>query len=443
MKLSCVNDRFLLPSIFISISITKNPLSNNMQTFSFGHPCEHQLRRTCIGGVSCPLNGYPDMWCCSYIKGKINFKRDRPCEGQRCRWNFTHPTQNHFDTVNGVLKDGRLLAARLEDPALEPSALTFSIDAHPADTAYCGIQMLKIPTPIPSTNRKVGHLIVCAVLKANDSKVFGQLMKVCKKPLDYALIGAFEYVSVASPARGTKKRKDDVGDDIRSELVELMFTTLVGSNAAGTLVDREEQRSLQISFIRALRTPTFLKNKKKQEMLEAALVKFPISASKVEVLPPPSSEATALEDAVSGGTPSATATTAAAPLGLGAMGPSAVGQAGGGAIGSGVNPQAGNVLLSLRLDDGDGSDQPKWVGISKVSKEGGGTSSSSSNTNKYTPLLPLDWSCGGLDTMPVLGGLFSLTSKGRSLLGPLLDDEIGNDESDFDDIIGSAAVASA
>eukprot|EP00658_Telonema_sp_P-2_P026702 TRINITY_DN20806_c0_g1_i1.p1 TRINITY_DN20806_c0_g1~~TRINITY_DN20806_c0_g1_i1.p1 ORF type:complete len:126 (-),score=25.55 TRINITY_DN20806_c0_g1_i1:173-550(-) len=125
------------------------------------------------------------------------------------------------------------------------------------------------------------------------------------------------------------------------------------------------------------------------------------------------------------------------------MGPSAVGQAGGG-VGSGVNPQAGSVLLSLRLDDGDGSDQPKWVGISKVSKEGT-TSSSSNNNNKYTPVLPLDWTSGGLDTMPVLGGLFSLTYKGRSLLGPLLDEDVvgGNDESDFDDIIGSAAVASA
>eukprot|EP00758_Cryptobia_borreli_P008102 Tbor_TRINITY_DN5356_c5_g7::TRINITY_DN5356_c5_g7_i1::g.4304::m.4304 len=89
-----------------------------MQLFEFGHPCEHQLRRTCIGGISCPLNGYPDMWCCSYIKGKINFKRDRPCEGQRCRWNFTHPIQSHFETVTNIINDGRELAGRVDDAVI-------------------------------------------------------------------------------------------------------------------------------------------------------------------------------------------------------------------------------------------------------------------------------------------------------------------------------------
>ena len=409
-----------------------------MQTFTFGHPCEHQLRRTCIGGVSCPLNGYPDMWCCSFIKGKINFKRDRPCEGQRCRWNFTHPTQNHFDTVNTILKDSRVLASKLEDATVEIGSLSFNLEAHPADLAYCAIQMMKIPNPLPSTNRKVGHLVVCAVIKANDAKVFGALMRVCKKPLDYALIGAFDHVNLVSPARGTKKRKDDVGDEIRSELVDLMFgalattttaagaTASIGTTAPAVLVDREEQRSLQIAFIRALRTPTFLKNKKKQEMLDAALAKFPVAASKVEVPPLEGGATNLVTSVVTSGASVAPAPSQGVVLN-GPVGPAAVCQQ--------QPPSATpNALLSLRLDDGDGSDQPKWVGISKVPKE----FLPSSSRDKFTPIQPMEntWD------VPVLGGLFSLYPGGRSLLGALLENP-REDSSDSDGIVGSAAVAAA
>jgi hypothetical protein len=249
------------------------------QTFVFGHPCEHQLRRACIGGSSCPLNGYPDSWCCSFVKGKINFKRDKPCEGPRCRWGFTHPTQQQFDSMTQIIAEGRVIAAKLDDSGPN-DLLTFQVDnPNTVDTIQCAMHMMR--TPPSSCGRKVGQMLAYAAIKTQDSKVFTQLLKTMKKPIDSYLLGAYEYLTAlngggqaagsgkAGGASGKKSKKDDVMEELRSDIVDVMSSAL---SQNGQLVVRDDQHLLQAVFINALKT--FPKNKKKQEMLENALAKY-------------------------------------------------------------------------------------------------------------------------------------------------------------------------
>ncbi|EKF99298.1 hypothetical protein TCSYLVIO_009780 [Trypanosoma cruzi] len=260
----------------------------SLQLFSFGHPCEHQLRRTCIGGASCPLNGYPDNWCCSFIKGKINFKRDKPCEGPRCRWGFTHPSQSQFDAVTHVLNESRPIAVKIDD-AEDKEQLTFQIEnPHIVDTVQCALHMMRHP-PIGRATR-VGQLLAYAALRAADPKVFMQLLKTLKKPVDGYLLGAHEYLTSGNlptaatttnttntgaqgktaGKKGSSEKKEDVAEELRNDMVDLMNAAL---SSGGQLVNREDQHTLQAVFIHALRSYP-KSNKKRQEMLELAVSKF-------------------------------------------------------------------------------------------------------------------------------------------------------------------------
>lgn len=253
-----------------------------MQLFSFGHPCEHQLRRACIGGPSCPLNGYPDNWCCSYIKGKIHFKRDKPCEGGRCRWGFTHPTQAQFDTVTAVIGESRTVAAKI-DEAQEKELLSFHIESsHIVDTVQCSLHMMRHPPS--SCSYRVGQLLAYGAIKAGDPKVFMQLLKTMKKPVDGYILGAYAFLTQGNPpapappkeepAKGKKKaaapKADDIVEDLKNDMVDLMNAAL---SSGGQLVDRDDQHGLQATFILALRQYP-KSNKRRQDMLEAAIAKF-------------------------------------------------------------------------------------------------------------------------------------------------------------------------
>lgn len=264
-----------------------------MQLFSFGHPCEHQLRRTCIGGTSCPLNGYPDNWCCSFIKGKINFKRDKPCEGPRCRWGFSHPSQSQFDAVTQVLNESRTIAVKIDD-AEDKEILSFTIEnSHIVDTVQCTLHMLR-HTPSNCAMR-VGQLLAYAALRAGCAKVFVQLLKTLKKPLDGYLLGAHDYLTSGSlptvlavstgsntnatnntqgksagKKGGSSDKKEDVSEELKNDVVDLMNAAL---SSGGQLVNREDQHTLQAVFIQALRSYP-KSNKKRQEMLELAVAKF-------------------------------------------------------------------------------------------------------------------------------------------------------------------------
>lgn len=304
-----------------------------MQLFTFGHPCEHQLRRTCIGGVGCPLNGYPDMWCCSYIKGKINFKRERPCEGQRCRWNFTHPTQTHFDAVTVVIHEGRQLAAKVEDsgpahphpavaaggiivpgmvvppppsnnsthPAWDMVSVIGTEYAHVGDVVYCGLQMLRNPSA--ACGRKLGQLFAFGAIKSGDAKAFGQYLKAAnRKTNDLMLMGAYDYLCHVAPGRAGRKKQGDATDDLRSDLVEHIQNALTHN---GALTDKDDQRTLQFIFIQLLKG--FTKNKRKAELLELAIGKFPAAAQKSEAAE--AAIAAALANTNGGGGGSTTSTT--------------------------------------------------------------------------------------------------------------------------------------
>ncbi|KAH8614111.1 hypothetical protein ERJ75_000748700 [Trypanosoma vivax] len=277
-----------------------------MQLFSFGHPCEHQLRRTCIGGLSCPLNGYPDSWCCSFIKGKINFKRDKPCEGVRCRWGFTHPTQLQFDAVTQVLNESRIIASKIDDGD-EKEILVFSIDSHHvADTVQCAMQMMH--NQPSSCAPRVGQLLAYAALRAGEPKVFMQLLKTMKKPVDGYLLGAYDYLirgivpqpissgsnngngsngnsnnnstqgknagkkgnNASSNSNNANEKKEDVSEELKNDMVDLMNAAL---SSGGQLVNREDQHTLQAVFIQSLKGYP-KSNKKRQEMLELAIAKF-------------------------------------------------------------------------------------------------------------------------------------------------------------------------
>lgn len=255
-----------------------------MQLFSFGHPCEHQLRRACIGGSSCPLHGYPDLWCCSYIKGKINFKRDKPCEGAKCRWGFTHPSSSDLEDVTKVLNEARVIASKI-DEADDDDLLSFQIDSpYIADTVQCSIYMIRHS---PSTcGRRLGQLLAYAAVKAGDPKMFMQLLKTMKKPVDSYILGGYMFLTRGNPpqpntiaptGKGSKKnpppsavKREDIVEELRNDTVDLMNAAL---SQGGQLVDRDDQHVLQATFIQALRQYK-KSNKKRQAMLEAALSKF-------------------------------------------------------------------------------------------------------------------------------------------------------------------------
>lgn len=244
--------------------------------FAFGHPCEFQLKRACIGGTHCPLNGFPDNWCCSFVKGRINFKRDKPCEGARCRWGFEHPTTANFDAVNTVLTDARTLAQKLDDAAGTPDDIIqfkFS-SAHYADTVHCTLQFLHTTPSV--IGHKLGQLMACAALRSHDAAIFTRLLKTVKKPVDPYVLGAYEYVVhhieqlKVKAAAGKRIKGEDVAEELRSDVVDVMNSAL---SQGGVLVDRVDQQDLQSVFVSALRTfPA--KNRRKREMLEAALAKF-------------------------------------------------------------------------------------------------------------------------------------------------------------------------
>eukprot|EP00796_Vickermania_ingenoplastis_P002191 gene2191-1358_t len=295
-----------------------------MQLFSFGHPCEYQLRRACIGGASCPLNGYPDAWCCSFIKGKIGFKRDKPCEGPRCRWGFTHPSQSQFEAVANVLNEARVIAAQIDEADDDKEILSFNIDSpHISDTVQCAIYMLRLPSESPPKGRRVGQLLAYAAVKAGDPRLFMQLLKTMKKPVDSYILGAYAYLTNGNPpqpsttaakagsggapaagggaaggpgtnstsakggksagggggsgkngaattATGAAVRREDVVEELRNDTVDLMNAAL---SQGGHLVDRDDQHLLQATFIHALRQYK-KSNKKRHDMLEAAVAKF-------------------------------------------------------------------------------------------------------------------------------------------------------------------------
>ena len=263
-----------------------------MQLFTFGHPCEHQLRRVCIGGTSCPLNGYPDHWCCSFIKGRINFKRDKPCEGNRCRWGFAHPPVSSFEAVTLVLQEGRACAAKIEEGYGTGSlhGAPFAITSpHAADVAHCALNMLRVP-PMRVAPR-VGGLLAYAAVRAGDAKVFTQLLKTVKKPVDDYLIGAHEYIVATSRDGKSKLSKADLAvlDDLRHDVLSIMGPAL---SHQGELIHRPEQLPLQSYYLSALKGAT--RNKKKfADALEAATAKFPAAASNGGKLVPPASWANA------------------------------------------------------------------------------------------------------------------------------------------------------
>lgn len=391
-----------------------------MQLFSFGHPCEHQLRRTCIGGSSCPLHGYPDAWCCSYVKGKINFKRDKPCEGPRCRWGFTHPTQGQFDAVTQVIAEGKAIATKLDESGPN-DLLTFQIDSpHVVDTVQCALHVMKHPPS--SCGKKIGQLLAYAAVKASEPKVFTQLLKTMKKPIDAYLLGANDFLlslktgsppatqgttapapkkSFAAGAAATKA-KDDVIDDLRSDIVDVMNAAL---SQNGQLVVREDQGQLQQVFVAALKT--FPKNRKKQEMLEAALAKFkfpPPGSSPPP--PPPVIDTPELPPA----TPPP-AQKAEKPK----VEPKPQQQQ---SVSNAVEPSSPKKQMSAAAGSGVAASQAvpaatqprRVVGISRCTLP-----AAAAAPRRYTPLAAVDASSSEL---LILGGLFGVSAKARALLGP-------------------------
>ena len=170
-----------------------------MHKFEFGHPCEHQLHRTCIGGQGCPLNGYPKEWCCSFIKGKINFKRDKPCEGNRCRWNYFHPPAADFEAVTGLIAEARAIAVQIdtnetnlesylvplpkEIPSPEkrtPSSVFVSPTAHAVDVLHAAAQysrhLGRSPHPF-----HFGRLVAHIALRLSSADVVAQLGRLMLK----------------------------------------------------------------------------------------------------------------------------------------------------------------------------------------------------------------------------------------------------------------------
>ena len=201
-----------------------------------------------------------------------------------------------------IIAEGRTIAAKLDDSGPN-ELLTFHVDnPNTVDTIQCAMHMMR--TPPSSCGRKVGQLLAYAAIKTQDSKVFTQLLKTMKKPIDAYLLGAFEYITTgpssssgaasgpaggkvaaaSAGAGGKKSKKDDVLEELRSDIVDVMSSAL---SQNGQLVVRDDQHLLQAVYINALKT--FPKNKKKLEMLENALAKFGnVTMPKIETpeLPP-------------------------------------------------------------------------------------------------------------------------------------------------------------
>lgn len=179
----------------------------------------------------------------------------------------------------------------------------------------------------PSTcAKRVGQLLAYAAVKMREPKVFMQLLKTMKKPVDGYILGAYFYLTngnnhINSPlltsaanttsttaaggaaasssnthasnaASGSanntntsttksnkkqqhgnaanKDRKDDVTEDLKNDMVDLMNAAL---SQGGHLVDREDQHHLQTVFLQALKHYP-KSNRKRTEMYEAAMAKF-------------------------------------------------------------------------------------------------------------------------------------------------------------------------
>lgn len=324
--------------------------------FNFGHPCEHQLKRVCIGGHHCPLHGYPDNWCCSNVKGRIHFKRDKPCEGPRCRWGYIHPTPEEFDSVTSILSEARLIAGKLEDTS-DASPLTID-NSHVVDTVLTTLKYMR--TPPQSAARRLGFFFAYAAVRSQDGKVFVSLLRPMKRPVDMYLLGAWGFVmqmlkqrdaahakataaggnatgtagaSSSSPAAtaappATKasppKKTDDVVDDLRHDMLDIMAGAL---SSNGQLLHRDEQVALQAVYIQALQIAT--RNKKKvAEALAIAQERFPnasltASPPQTAAAAASSSSAAAAAAAAAAAPPLESLEEAAAPHGGGGGGKSA------------------------------------------------------------------------------------------------------------------------
>ena len=57
-------------------------------------------------------------------------------------------------------------------------------------------------TPPSACGKKIGQLLAYAALKTQDAKIFTQLLKTMKKPVDPYLMGAYEFLMTQAPARG-------------------------------------------------------------------------------------------------------------------------------------------------------------------------------------------------------------------------------------------------
>eukprot|EP00759_Apiculatamorpha_spiralis_P025652 PhF_6_TR29062/c2_g1_i1/m.42350 len=247
-----------------------------MQRFDFGHPCEHQLHVTCIGGITCPLNGYPKEWCCSFIKGKINFKRDKPCEGHRCRWNFTHPTQAEFDQVTSMLNDARTMAQRLDayDQHVENYQLPAS-SAATLDVLYSAGQLSKNFTrsPVPFV---FGRLAALSAVKVSSVDIVATLGRWMIKhgnggEMACGLIDQILHMCALNAGRdgGQGGGQGAILRDARHEAVRIVISLLSNGTGAG-LVDRPHQGALQTAYIRGI--AAHLRGRKRQEALENAAV---------------------------------------------------------------------------------------------------------------------------------------------------------------------------
>ena len=226
-----------------------------MHKFEFGHPCEHQLHRTCIGGQGCPLNGYPKEWCCSFIKGKINFKRDKPCEGNRCRWNYTHPSAADFEVVTGLIAEARAIASRID--ATEAAVESYPVPAaHAVDVLHAAVQysrhLGRSPHPF-----HFGRLVAHIALRLSSADVVAQLGRLMLKHPngEEMACGLVDHV-LANPVPFR---------DTRHETVRIVVS-LLGNGTC--MVDRAHQGAVQTAYVRCV--AAHLRGKKRLEALDQA-----------------------------------------------------------------------------------------------------------------------------------------------------------------------------
>jgi hypothetical protein len=190
-----------------------------------------------------------------------------------------------------------------------------------------------------------------------------------KKPIDSYLLGAYEYLVNQQPGKQPMKRgkKDDILEELRSDVVDVMCGAL---SHGGQLIIRDDQRLLQAVYVGALKS--FTKNKKKSEMLDAAIAKFGANPQ----VPKDSSEAP---------------TKPLAPT------PANVHE------GSDVT---GSVQRQIPIAPAPVFTK-RVVGISR------NATPSAQILRKYTPIRS-----DALPDITIFGGLLSLTTKADSLLGP-------------------------